>query len=64
MPVQYVVGRRRRLDIDEEPESEGSYAKTVYEPDPTPIGTGIQSGVEIFRVHRLGPIGFIRHETD
>lgn len=46
----------------EDPNASDYLAKTVYEPEPQPVKTGIldKNGTMLYRVEQRDPIGFIR----
>lgn len=58
---RYLIANRPvAADIDSEPDGEDYLGRTVFEPEPQPIGTGLldAQGVPIYAVHEPRPIGF------
>ena len=64
---KYVTMRKTRLaDADGEPDAENYLARTVYEPEPQIIETGLldSQGQPIYAIEAMGPIGFVIHEPE
>lgn len=52
-------------DIDYDPDAENYLARTVFEPEPQAIKTGLldASGNDIYCIDEADPIGFMRWES-
>lgn len=64
MAREYIIGRRRMADIDENVNGEDYLARTVYEEyDLIDIGVLDAGGNPIMARKKMDPIGFVRFKT-
>lgn len=60
---RYVTLHKPKLaDMWSEPDAEDYLARTVYEPEPQSVRTGLldASGTDIYSIEERDPIGFVR----
>ena len=65
MRRRYIV-KPRMASLDDGLDAENYLARTVFEPDPAPVRTGLLDarGNELFAVVEIGPIGFVRFDRN
>ena len=66
MKKRYFVKPARLANIHEEPDAENYLARTVFEPDDSPIESGVldADGRMIVYTLAIGPIGFVTRDED